>query len=245
MIKFFRHIRRSLILKNQMGKYLKYAIGEIILVVIGILIALQINNWNENNKKNQLKQEYINALINDLTKDTIQLQKSITYNKNRLIANTEVLDSISSGYYKNLNKFIIAGRKQNGILSTTNTYNTNSFNLLIAGGNIDMFRDKLRTELMELNKLQNSERHVIQNNTQAVVGYLGYINKKYPMMGIPISMNETEALIWKNVPIDDIPRDVANFLIQEQMLINGYLNLTEQVLKQTEYVLELLKHPND
>ena len=50
MIKFFRHIRRSLIQKNQMGKYFKYAIGEILLVVIGILIALQINNWNEDRK---------------------------------------------------------------------------------------------------------------------------------------------------------------------------------------------------
>lgn len=48
MIKFFRHIRRSHINQNQMGKYFKYAIGEILLVVIGILIALQINNINEN-----------------------------------------------------------------------------------------------------------------------------------------------------------------------------------------------------
>ena len=50
MIKFFRRIRFDLMEQNKTGKYLKYAIGEIVLVVIGILIALQINNWNEERK---------------------------------------------------------------------------------------------------------------------------------------------------------------------------------------------------
>ncbi len=50
MLKFFRKIRYDLMEKNKTGKYFKYAIGEIILVVIGILIALSINNWNENRK---------------------------------------------------------------------------------------------------------------------------------------------------------------------------------------------------
>ena len=47
MIKFFRQIRFKLMETGKTGKYFKYAIGEIMLVVIGILIALQINNWNE------------------------------------------------------------------------------------------------------------------------------------------------------------------------------------------------------
>ena len=51
MIKFFRQIRKTLINQNNMGKYFKYAIGEILLVVIGILIALQINIWNEQKKE--------------------------------------------------------------------------------------------------------------------------------------------------------------------------------------------------
>jgi len=50
MLKFFRKIRKDLLSDGKTGKYLKYAIGEIVLVVIGILIALQINNWNENRK---------------------------------------------------------------------------------------------------------------------------------------------------------------------------------------------------
>ena len=47
MIRFFRQIRKRLLVENKTGKYLKYAISEIMLVVIGILIALQINNWND------------------------------------------------------------------------------------------------------------------------------------------------------------------------------------------------------
>ncbi|MCB0461581.1 MAG: DUF6090 family protein [Flavobacteriaceae bacterium] len=55
MIKFFRHIRKSLLMENKTGKYFKYAIGEIVLVVIGILIALSINNWNEKRKTEEKK----------------------------------------------------------------------------------------------------------------------------------------------------------------------------------------------
>lgn len=61
MIKFFRKIRQNLLSEGKTGKYLKYAIGEIILVVIGILIALSINNWNEREK---LKVEEVKFLKN-------------------------------------------------------------------------------------------------------------------------------------------------------------------------------------
>ena len=56
MIKFFRRLRQQLLSENKTGKYFKYAIGEIILVVVGILIALQVNNWNESRKaQNELQ----------------------------------------------------------------------------------------------------------------------------------------------------------------------------------------------
>lgn len=60
MIKFFRQIRQNLLVENKTGKYLKYAIGEIVLVVIGILIAVQINNWNENRR---LKTQELKILL--------------------------------------------------------------------------------------------------------------------------------------------------------------------------------------
>ena len=62
MIKLFRNIRQNLLMENKTGKYFKYAIGEIILVVIGILIALQLNNLNEIYKVKDTEVIYLNAL---------------------------------------------------------------------------------------------------------------------------------------------------------------------------------------
>ncbi|MFX0556562.1 DUF6090 family protein [Maribacter sp. CXY002] len=78
MIKFFRRIRQKLLSENKFSKYLAYAIGEIVLVVIGILIALQINNWNEERKENItlisiLKNEKISIAI-EIEKEEIQIQ---------------------------------------------------------------------------------------------------------------------------------------------------------------------------
>ena len=75
MLRFFRQIRQRLITNNRFSKYLLYAIGEILLVVIGILIALSIDNWNEERKNNILKKSYIENLVVDLNKDVESLEE--------------------------------------------------------------------------------------------------------------------------------------------------------------------------
>jgi hypothetical protein len=66
-------------MENKTGKYFKYAIGEIILVVIGILIALQINNWNENRKENRKAKSYLINIKEDLILDTIQYSNAVKH----------------------------------------------------------------------------------------------------------------------------------------------------------------------
>ena len=66
MIKFFRKIRQNLLSEGKTGKYLKYAIGEIILVVIGIFIAIQLNNLNEERKLKIKEGEYYCKLLEDV-----------------------------------------------------------------------------------------------------------------------------------------------------------------------------------
>lgn len=78
MIKFFRHIRQQLLTENKFSKYLLYAIGEIILVVIGILIALSINTWNENNKSIKEASFQLSKLRDNLISDKAQLKAAIS-----------------------------------------------------------------------------------------------------------------------------------------------------------------------
>lgn len=84
MIHFFRKIRRKLLTNNRLGKYLFYAFGEIILVVIGILIALQINNWNEQRKVDNTAKILANSLVQDLDKDISFLEELIVFSEKKI-----------------------------------------------------------------------------------------------------------------------------------------------------------------
>lgn len=81
MLKIFRNIRRNLIARNRFTSYMLYAIGEIILVVIGILIALQVNNWNENRKTLKKEQQYLERLHENLEKDSNMYALNIDFYK--------------------------------------------------------------------------------------------------------------------------------------------------------------------
>ena len=102
MIKFFRKIRQNLLMENKTGKYFKYAIGEIVLVVIGILIALQINNWNQQQNINSEEQKILQSLRSELEENIVKLDSIYTYHivrdsiLNRLIDLDPRLESFDS-----------------------------------------------------------------------------------------------------------------------------------------------------
>ena len=76
MIKFFRKIRQKLLSENRFNKYLLYAFGEIILVVIGILIALQINNWNESKQNHKKVDKLLAKIQKDIESDITEINVS-------------------------------------------------------------------------------------------------------------------------------------------------------------------------
>lgn len=95
MLRFFRTIRKKLIEQDNVRKYLLYAVGEILLVVIGILIALQINNWNEEKKMDRMVSQALSEIREDLVQDTLTLQSRITLHLEEFEAQRRVVDALT------------------------------------------------------------------------------------------------------------------------------------------------------
>lgn len=97
MLTFFRKIRAALLSEGKTGKYLKYAIGEIFLVVIGILIAIQVNNWNEVQKNTRQEKSILNNLNEELKVNINQLDSKINSCKRHIYRDSVLITYIGIG----------------------------------------------------------------------------------------------------------------------------------------------------
>ena len=125
MIKFFRKIRQQLLTDNKFSKYLIYAIGEIILVVIGILIALQINNWNEKIKFEKNVATILEELKQDLVSDIKYLENlDSIYNKWNIQADgiLKALRDRSIHQIKGIDEYMVGRGSMNNLSIRTTTF---------------------------------------------------------------------------------------------------------------------------
>lgn len=152
MIKFFRHIRQRLIRENRFSRYLLYATGEIILVVIGILIALQINNANEAKKTRAKELHYLENIKTDLLLNNETIDNFIKKRKTQIESANIVLD-----YYEGKPLTDLADFSRNCL----NVYiwhkfyqNNNTFLELTNSGNLALLsNDSIKNDLLNLDAL--------------------------------------------------------------------------------------------
>lgn len=178
MIKLFRNIRRSLLTKNRFNKYLLYAIGEIILVVIGILIALQINNWNENNKLEDKKQGYYLQLLDDLNKDKIAAKETIEKFENYL-EEYDVYKNTFYDYTLTPNQ-VYEQISKLPVLSTRLTFNTSTIESLQNSGEIGLIPPEIRNRLIDLRRDQGLSIQYAQYTDDGKNGIIQNLN---PLLG--------------------------------------------------------------
>jgi hypothetical protein len=211
MLRFFRHVRQRLLSNNQLGKYLLYAVGEILLVVIGILLALQINTWSENRKREKLKASYTASLIGDLALDTLMIGRFLDENK-RVMKSLEMQQQRILGPDTPIDTLMkVVMRDFEPELNTRLQYHRNTFNTLVASGNIDLFSREFNEKLMALISMQDLERENSNYYLDIYSGKVSRFSDSYPVSGRANS--NMIRLIWANV--------------DERELASGFISLTD------------------
>ena len=226
MIKFFRKIRYDLMEKNKTGKYFKYAIGEILLVVIGILIALQINNWNESNNLSKKELSMLENLKNDLVSDLGNLKS-----EDSLFSIREVNSAIGIELFykaKTTKDIDSVGKLTQGRWNAL-YINNNTYNEMISTGNVySMKNKKLQKKIIRyyllvdadktyINQVNEEEAHLL-NKTSQILPYISLVNQlKNPK--IDIRKIDTT---WINNPNSKTYLAVEHYLNSNQKNSNIY-----------------------
>ena len=198
MIKFFRSIRKALLAENKFSKYLLYAIGEIVLVVIGILIALQINNWNEGRKERNKEINYLKNLKVDLQNEVLNSEDFVAYHFRKVQACSKLINGDAP---KNIQE----------VQDYTDTYetifgwkdfvpNNNTFKELLSSGNLSLIKnDSIKNGLLELEKnyasIAGSEYHMRREYEEYLydphvksISVIEFFDTTRPTKGLPIRL---------------------------------------------------------
>jgi len=162
MIRIFRNIRQKLAAENNVAKYLRYAVGEILLVVIGILVALQVNNWNEQRKQRAEELHYLSSLKNDLSLNIAEIEKYIDTRNSRTASARIVLEYFEGKPLTDLDEF---NRHTINVYTWQKFFQiNNTFQELMNSGNLAIISsDSIKNGLLNLetlyNKLKYEEEH--------------------------------------------------------------------------------------
>ena len=233
MIKFFRKIRQKLLSENKFSRYLIYAIGEIILVVIGILIALQINNWNENQKENKLEQKTLINLKKEFETNQNNLKAILENNKQLRDACFELTDMIRSNRLKEESKKLDSLLYIVQIIYTFEP-NRGVVDEIISSGKLNIIKnDSLRTYLTGwTGTILNAEEDIEYRYDNYHQNLVPFLSKNFPL---------SNGELFKQISHKEVEVFIPNYEGQSNFKINfRNLNLIE-----FENAIWLHKNNND
>lgn len=163
MFRFFRALRRELIEHGRLRRYTAYAVGEIVLVVLGILIALQINNANEERLERQREARYLQNLKVDLQFTVRELDRFIDVRNDRIASGLRMLEYFNGRALEDPRDFAY----HNIYVQTWQRYyqNINTYEELVNSGNLGIISSQaVKNALMDLDllyeKMKGDEDHM-------------------------------------------------------------------------------------
>ena len=244
MIKFFRKIRQTLIMENNTGKYLKYAIGEIVLVVIGILIALQLNNWNTD-RINSIEEGKILSNLNsefklnktNLSNDILETEQSIEMGKQimGLVGEDEtILKSI------NTDSILYAVFEYSSLHVSENSI----LEIIRSGKFQNLSNAKLKSLIMgwtqKKNEVQRTEEQVKRNSEDLIT----YLYKRYPIKNIDAygilnwkensKLEINKYLIFKDIEFENLVDDLLYKLVNYKEDLTALQTIIDAVINESQ-----------
>lgn len=252
MISIFRKLRKRLVSKNRLGKYLKYAVGEITLLVIGILIALSLNNWNEKRKENRLWEKYKSNLREEVTSNLEQTQALIKWHTKKYQYGELVLNALTEGNNTSDNEGLFVAVELVGWLFTTG-YVQDVWGELLNTGNMKLIEnDNLRSNLIKLYREINQYNKNSEELNSYILGYRRivtlYIPAKLRLDFKKFAPNRFYIGGFENSPemnkvLDDFRnhKDLQGYLVDMMMTSDGLksTNLESQLKLFQEILMDL------
>ncbi len=227
MISFFRRLRQRFLSENRFTRYAVYSIGEILLVVIGILIALQINNWNEQQKSLKKGDEYINNIINDLERD-IENIDSLLVRGQQNIDNTEAYFK----YFENQNDPIreIIKRSMEVRLGLFRYTPINfTFEDMQFSGNSGLLTEDQRAALADLDNSQQYFDIVFEKTIQAIL-------EENKSVSEYIDVDFSDSDFFEKIGVKQPEGDLVKGLLHRHNALSGYHSLGVVSLRLREVI---------
>ena len=222
MIKFFRRIRQRLVTENKVSKYILYAIGEIILVVIGILIALQINNQNDLRKTRDKEVHYLRNINTDLTINIQELDRYIETRNQCIEAANTIIEHIEGKPIADIEEFNALGVP---IYNWQKFYQSNNtFQELLNSGNLALIsNDSIKNMLLDIESLykrMKSEEDHYRFDTEELI-----YKPLYEMMDLHPMVNNfqyklSNGAVGKNIQLKE---SYFEDFLQSTKLKNGFV----------------------
>ena len=246
MIKLFRNIRKKLAAENKLWAYSRYVIGEIVLVVIGILIALQVNNWNIDRTDRKSEVKYLKNIQLDLQKDVTSLSFLINFRKERIEGDLQLIEIIKGAPIDDVTE--VTKNVVNSIMEQRFSPNNNTYHELSSSGNLNLItNDSIKSLLLELEELYKTNTFGIDHEG---FDYREYISKP---LAEHISLDQLIPVYLGKKTIDEqgITRESFNALFKSNLYKNGLyiisltsedmISLYDNIKTKSIQIIELIK----
>jgi hypothetical protein len=221
MLRFFRLLRKKLLEEGHIRKYIWYAIGEVFLVVIGILIALQINNWNNDRKDRQKELAYLIGYKQDLEQNIFELDRVINNTLDEAVQSDTLLmiltDQITLSEDESLIHAISGAAGYSIYLSHEGTLQ----NILGAGSLEIIIHDEIRSSLATWEGGLKYIRGWEENSKRSFDQYIDFIKEELPYFRLRTGEVFTDNDDWESELSND---SYFLNLLEERIMISGILN---------------------